>query len=175
MSRLKEAFDFMKTKHGVQTRKTGGYYFEHPRRVASYVVRYKDSYQIEDLMIIALLHDVLEDTSCSYGDIMNEFGERVADIVYDVTDELGKNRMQRHEKTYPKTVKNDEAIIVKLCDRMANMIHSVGNRKKCKMYLREYKGFKTALYAESSEECPYQSKMWETVDELYNKIKKETK
>jgi len=124
MSRLKDAFDFMKTKHGIQTRKTGGYYFEHPRRVASYVVMYKDSYQIEDLMIIALLHDVLEDTTATYEQIRNKFGKMIADTVLEVTSDgeemalMGGKRLYLAEKMVNMS---SYALVIKLCDRLDNV------------------------------------------------------
>ena len=124
MSRLKEAFDFMKTKHGIQTRKTGGYYFEHPRRVASYVVRYKDSYQIEDLMIIALLHDVLEDTTATYDQVKTRFGKMVADTVLEVTSDGEEMKAMGGKRVYlaDKMVHmSSYALVVKLCDRLDNI------------------------------------------------------
>jgi (p)ppGpp synthase/HD superfamily hydrolase len=96
--------------------------------------------------IACILHDVIEDTACNYNDIVNEFGVMVADIVYDVTDELGKTRTNRHYKTYSKIAGNEKAIAVKLCDRIANMFECTHNKKKRDMYLDEYNDFKEALY-----------------------------
>ena len=141
MSRLKEAFDFMKTKHGIQTRKTGGYYFEHPRRVASYVVRYKDSYQIEDLMIIALLHDVLEDTNATYEQVEAKFGKMVADTVVEVTSDgevmkdMGGKRLYLADKMVHMS---SYALVIKLCDRLDNIsdLDSMGEDFKAR-YTKE--------------------------------------
>jgi len=141
MSKLKEAMDFMKTKHGIQTRKTGGYYFEHPRRVASYVVMYKDSYQIEDLMIIALLHDVLEDTTATYEQIKRKFGKMVADTVVEVTSvgedmvEAGGKRLYLAQKMIDMS---SYALVVKLCDRLDNVadLDKMGDEFK-KRYTKE--------------------------------------
>lgn len=141
MSRLKEAFDFMKTKHGIQTRKTGGYYFEHPRRVASYVVMYKDSYQIEDLMIIALLHDVLEDTNATYEQINRKFGRMVADTVEELTsigDDMvaaGGKRLYLANKMIDMS---SYALVIKLCDRLDNIsdLASMGEEFKVR-YTKE--------------------------------------
>jgi len=141
MSRLKEAMDFMKTKHGIQTRKTGGYYFEHPRRVASYVVRYKDSYQIEDLMIIALLHDVLEDTTATYEQIETKFGKMVADTVQEVTS-IGKDMVDAGGKRLYLAGKmvhmTSYALVIKLCDRLDNIsdLDSMGEEFKVR-YTKE--------------------------------------
>ena len=123
-TRLKDAFDFMKTKHGIQTRKTGGYYFEHPRRVASYVVRFKDSYQIEDLIIIALLHDVLEDTTATYKQIKRKFGEMVADTVLEVTSDGDDMALAGGKRLYlasKMVYMSSYALVIKLCDRLDNV------------------------------------------------------
>ena len=54
-------------------------------------------------LIAAWLHDILEDSSVSYNDIKKLFGEEIAEITYCVTDELGRGRKEKKEKTYPKT------------------------------------------------------------------------
>lgn len=75
---------------------------------------------LESLFAACYLHDVIEDCNVTYNDLVGVVGVKVADIVYDVTSELGKNRKERNEKTYPKIYKNPAAQIVKLCDRIAN-------------------------------------------------------
>lgn len=56
----------------------------------------------ESIIISCILHDVLEDTDISYNDIKKSFGIEVAEIVYNVTNELGRNRQESKMKTYPK-------------------------------------------------------------------------
>jgi (p)ppGpp synthase/HD superfamily hydrolase len=81
-----------------------------------------------EIIIAATLHDVIEDGNLSYNDIKKEFGKEIAEIVYAVTDELGRNRKERKEKTYPKIRANWKATVVKICDRIANMKHSAENK-----------------------------------------------
>jgi len=96
----------------------------------------------EDVIAACCLHDVLEDTPLSYNDVKKEFGERIADIVYAVTDELGKNRKERKERTFGKIRANPDAILVKLCDRIANMRNAkYQNQRMYTMYLDEYESF----------------------------------
>ena len=78
----------------------------------------------ESIIIGTILHDTLEDTTLSYNDIKKAFGKEVAEIVYCVTDELGRNRNERKEKTYPKIKANWKATVVKICDRIANITQS---------------------------------------------------
>ncbi len=93
-------------------------------------------------VVAGYLHDVIEDTGVSYNDIKHHFGVEVAEIVFCVTDELGRNRKERKEKTLPKTASNPDAIIVKLADRIANVRHG----GKVKMYSKEHSEFKSFLY-----------------------------
>ena len=90
------------------------------------------------LVMAAYLHDTLEDTLLSYSDIRKEFGERVAEIVYAVTNERGRNRKERHEKTYPKILADEDAITLKIADRIANIEH--GGRL-VGMYRKEWPEF----------------------------------
>jgi len=92
----------------------------------------------------AYLHDAIEDGSISYNKIKNYFGEEVAEMVYCVTDEIGRNRKEKKAKTLPKTASNNDAVIIKLADRIANITHG----GKIDMYAKEYKSFKEALYRE---------------------------
>ena len=100
-----------------------------------------------DVLVACVLHDALEDSELSYNDIKKAFGVEVAEIVYRVTDELGRNRKERKEKTYPKIKSNYKAVIVKICDRIANMTHSKEyNKPMFKMYQKEHKDFFDNLY-----------------------------
>lgn len=96
----------------------------------------------ESIIVASALHDVLEDTDLSYNDIKKAFGEEIAEIVYAVTDEMGRNRNERKMKTYPKIKDNWKATAVKICDRIANMKHSSQyNKELHKMYQKEYSAF----------------------------------
>ena len=97
------------------------------------------------------LHDTLEDTSTKYSELVEEFGKEVADIVYAVTDEKGRNRAERHRKTYPGIVMaGDNAVTVKLCDRISNMAYSIRskNKSKLRMYVDEDLTFREFLYTD---------------------------
>lgn len=100
----------------------------------------------ENIIIACYLHDTLEDTPLSYNDLKKAFNEEVAEIVYCVTDELGRNRKERKSNTYPKIKANWKATVVKICDRIANVMHSkVYNRDLYSMYQKEHDDFKRNL------------------------------
>jgi (p)ppGpp synthase/HD superfamily hydrolase len=120
------------------------------------------------LYICAWLHDVIEDTKVTHEQIRREFGAEVANIVWAVTDETGKNRAERHVKTYPKIRANPKAVILKLADRIANVRRCVdtGNEKLLRMYRDEYPGFRDALRGPKNAAIPRNSEMWAELDRL---------
>lgn len=100
----------------------------------------------ESILIACALHDSIEDDGVSYNDIKKAFGQEIAEIVFAVTDELGRNRIERKSKTYPKIQANWKATVVKICDRIANAEHSKQySRSKFQMYQNEHETFCTML------------------------------
>ena len=108
-------------------------------------------------IVAGYLHDVIEDGTVSYSDIREYFGAEIAEMVYCVTDELGRNRKERKSKTLPKTSSNKDAVVVKLADRIANIQHG----GKIEMYAKEYQMFKDALYTEDQDEV-----LWKHLEKL---------
>lgn len=99
------------------------------------------------------LHDAIEDGAISYNKIKKHFGVEVAEIVYCVTDEIGRNRAEKKRKTLPKTASNEDAIIIKLADRIANICHG----GKVDMYAKEFDTFYQSLYTPN----PIARPLWE--------------
>lgn len=97
----------------------------------------------ERLLISAPLHDILEDTDISYDEIKREFGLDVAECVYAVTDELGRNRRERKRKSYPKLRDYGPAHFLKIADRKANIKSCIKEEKfgMFLMYRKEQKDF----------------------------------
>ena len=71
----------------------------------------------EDLKVIALLHDVLEDTAVKYETLENLFGKRIADAV----DALTRKDGEAYEAFIDRVCRNDLARLVKLADLEHNM------------------------------------------------------
>lgn len=100
----------------------------------------------DEIIVGCYLHDSMEDGDLSYNDIKKAFGESVAEIVFAVTDELGRNRKERKEKTYPKIKVNWKATVVKICDRIANVRQSKEyNNDLFSMYKKEHADFVDGL------------------------------
>lgn len=120
----------------------------------------------ESIVVACCLHDTLEDSDLSFNDIKKSFGEEVAEIVYCVTDELGRNRKERKSKTYPKIQANWKATVVKICDRIANITQSKNhNRELFKMYQKENDIFRRELMC---KDHPHNetNKAWEKLNTL---------
>lgn len=144
-------------------------YIYHLKRVAEIAERLGFD---EPIVVACILHDTLEDTSLSYNNIKKEFGIEVAEIVFAVTDELGRNRTERHIKTYPKIYTNWKAVAVKLCDRIANLSESISSDNKMStLYLLEYANFVKGVKNPEHTQ-PELLKAW---DELEKLVENETK
>jgi len=124
------------------------------------------SYSVSLLYIVRIAlsgHDLLEDARLSYNDIKNlvckEFGntiaeEILAEIIYCLTDEKGKNRAERkNEKYYNELKENKLAIFVKLADIAANTLYSkLTGSSMYEKYKKEFPAFKEKVYVEEYEE-----------------------
>lgn len=116
-----------------------------------------------DVVIAACwLHDTIEDCRVTYNDIKSEFGEEIAEIVYALTNEKGRNRKERaNEKYYKGIVDTPFATFVKLCDRAANIKYSLENKSGMyKKYKQEHSDFILSLGATG---C---SAIWTYIDSL---------
>jgi guanosine-3',5'-bis(diphosphate) 3'-pyrophosphohydrolase len=96
-------------------------YINHPLEVASLVAEATHG-KDPDLVIAALLHDAIEDCEVPYELIAREFGERVASLVKEVTDDKTLAKEERKEeqiKTAGK--KSKDAKLIKLADKTSNL------------------------------------------------------
>ena len=122
---VRTAFDFARTAHAGQTRKSGDPFIEHPVSVAEVLA----SCGLDDVTIAAaLLHDVVEDTEVSLDDIREQFGEAVAHLIDGVT-KLERIRFgtkaEQQAATIRKMViamaKDVRVLFIKLADRLHNV------------------------------------------------------
>ena len=147
----------------------GQYYSEnlpytyHLREVVSVLTRF--GFTDPTIITAAWLHDTIEDTTRSYNDIKKAFGVDVAELVYAVTSELGRNRTERNDKTYPKLVAfGERAVTLKLADRIANLESGLAQPGgKSDMYRKEFAHFEEMLRPVCSDKC---EPMWAHVRRL---------
>ncbi len=96
-------------------------YFSHPVRVAL-VVATTFGCTDEAVLAAALLHDVLEDTTGDYDDLLERFGERVAGLVSALSKDDRLVEPQR-EAEYDRRLSDApwEARLIKLADVLDNL------------------------------------------------------
>ena len=117
------AYRFAKEAHGDQKRKyTGDPYITHPVRVAQLVAAVTDDVE---MICAALLHDVVEDTEVTIGDIDSAgFGVSIAILVNDLTDiskpSDGNRATRKHIDRMHTAQASRRAKTVKLADLIDN-------------------------------------------------------
>ncbi len=122
---LSKAFYYAKKAHEGQKRASGEEYFTHPVAVAQILIDLGMDYHS---VAASFLHDVIEDTPVSEGDIKEEFGEEILELVVGVT-KLDKIEFKSQEeeqaenfkKIFVSMAKDIRVIIIKLADRLHNM------------------------------------------------------
>ncbi len=125
VERLTRAYDYAREHHGEQLRASGDPYYSHPVAVA---VLLADLRLDETTIIAGLLHDTVEDTRATLGDIRDVFGDDVADLVRGVT-KLTRLEYRSEETKQAEnfqrfilaTVNDIRVLLVKLADRLHNM------------------------------------------------------
>ncbi len=115
---------------------------------------------------VAYLHDVLEDTDATPGELVREFGQRVADCVALLTDEPGSRRERKaksHARLAGAASGLETALVVKVADRLANLRGCVrsDNGKLLRMYCGEHAEFRAAVYRPGL--CEH---LWEEMEEI---------
>lgn len=122
---IKKAYEFAKTKHEGQFRKSGEAYIYHPMNVALILTTIYADYET---ISAGLLHDVLEDCDCTVEEMENAFGSEITKLVKGVTKLSKINFSTENEYLidyYKKIIvgmsEDVRVIIVKLADRLHNM------------------------------------------------------
>lgn len=114
---------FAALKHREQRRKNLAKdpYINHPISVANYI---SNIGKVDDIEVLqaALLHDVLEDTMTTEGEIESKFGTSVLNIVRDVTDDTSLPKLERKlaQISHGPEICT-KAKIVKLADKLDNL------------------------------------------------------
>lgn len=121
---VRKAFDIANFAHNGSRRKSGEPYILHPIEVAK--IASSEIGLGATSVICALLHDVVEDTDTSLGDIADMFGEQIAQIIDGLTkikDALKTEAGQAENfKKIILTLADDvRVILLKMSDRLHNM------------------------------------------------------
>ena len=122
---LNRAYVFSMKAHGSQTRASGDPFFSHPLEVAGILTSLKlDSASV----VTGLLHDTVEDTLATLGEIEEGFGSEISRLVDGVTKlsqfelQSDKSRQAENFRKFLLAMSEDiRVLIVKLADRLHNM------------------------------------------------------
>ena len=122
---INRAYHMAAEAHRNQKRSSGESYIFHPMAVAKIVA---DIGLDETSVVAALLHDAVEDTEITLGDVTEHFGDDVAWIVDGVT-KLERIRFDSREAQQAATMrkmlvamaKDLRVLVIKLADRLHNM------------------------------------------------------
>ena len=173
----KKAFEFAERKHKGQKRKyTGDEYIEHPKQVAE---KLRESGASEEHIIAALLHDTVEDTETTIEEVRKEFGDKVANLVEELTDiytkeaHPDKNRKARKKAEAERLSKaSPEAQTIKLADMINNTSSIVENDEKFgKVYIEEAEALLAAL---TKGDKALQKELREVLDKAKKDLQKPT-
>lgn len=151
---LLRAYYFAQEKHKGQTYGDGSEPFTtHLREVVNEIANnfnvlalvmgdFPDRQEVE---AAGWLHDTLEDTDTTREELVQNFGDEIAEWVWCVTDSEGNNRKEKKRNTWHKIRSNKVSTFIKLCDRLANSKRSIGTKFE-DMYRKEFPLFEAALF-----------------------------
>ncbi len=125
VDRIKRAYLFSEKCHVGQMRQSGDPYITHPLAVANILA---DMRMDPESLMAGLLHDVIEDTGVTKGQISRRFGRTVAELV-DGVSKLGEiesaSRAEQQAESFQKMTlamsRDIRVMLVKLADRLHNM------------------------------------------------------
>ena len=122
---LARAYQFSDRAHAGQRRKNGDPFVTHCIEVAKILA----DLQLDSVTVASgLIHDVIEDTDITLGDVEREFGREIAQIVDGLTKigdlpmtSLQERQVENYRKLLLSIAKDVRVIMVKLADRLHNM------------------------------------------------------
>jgi guanosine-3',5'-bis(diphosphate) 3'-pyrophosphohydrolase len=123
MNRLLAAALFAAEKHSAQRRKNAAAtpYLNHPIEVAEHLANV-GGVTDEVILIAALLHDTVEDTDTTREEIADRFGEGVASLVMECTDDKRLDKAERKRlQILHASHKSPGAKLIKIADKTCNL------------------------------------------------------
>jgi GTP pyrophosphokinase len=150
-SLISRAYFFAEASHKGQKRLSGEPYFNHCLKASQYLA----DWGLDEITVAAgLLHDVIEDTSCTLEELDKNFGPEIMSLVDGVT-KLGHVKYRGDEKqkeNIRKLIlaisKDLRVIFIKLADRLHNMqtLKSLPLEKQKRISLETYEIYASLAY-----------------------------
>jgi (p)ppGpp synthase/HD superfamily hydrolase len=146
IAEVEKGICYAKYYHGDQKRDSGDPYYSHPLEVANMVAGYLPR---TDMIITAILHDTIEDTTLTKEEIIEAFGVKVAEQVCDLT-RIKEGRIKISSAQMIEDLwigKKLDVLMIKIFDRLHNMqtISSKSPEKIKKIAEETIKNFLIAL------------------------------
>ena len=123
ISLLLRALSFAAEKHRHQRRKDkdASPYINHPIALAS-VLSHEGGVTDTHILCAALLHDTIEDTQTTPGELDEAFGPKIKNLVLEVTDDKKLPRAERKRFQIEHAARaSHDAKLVKLADKICNL------------------------------------------------------
>ncbi len=123
---IQRAADFAAKAHAGALRKGSNMpYIVHPKEVAAIVAVMTTD---PEVIAAAYLHDVIEDTSVSYEELVENFGRRVADLVLAESEDKSRTWMERKQATIDQLrVARRENKLIAFGDKLSNLRSTAGD------------------------------------------------
>lgn len=141
-------------------------YVHHVIRVAEHITKHydhRDDYQ--SLRVIALLHDVLEDTWMTEEDLRNHYDDTIVDGVVALTHDKSLPSDERHEKYKQQLIEGPEsARIVKLADIHDNTYDVMPDEERYQSYLEDSKALLKPLEVDDETYKEQKERMLKIID-----------
>ncbi|MGI8632475.1 MAG: HD domain-containing protein, partial [Solirubrobacterales bacterium] len=162
---IEQAFAWAADRHRSQKRQSGELFITHPVQVASICA----GLRLDTAAVCAaLLHDTVEDTPASLGEVNETFGDEIAQLVDGVTKLTGISFQSRDEKqaeNYRKMMvamaSDVRVILIKLADRLHNM-RTLGAMAKQKQIDKAHETLE--IYAPFAHRLGIHAIKWELED-----------
>jgi len=129
---LLKAIAFAADKHRNQRRKDADAspYINHPIALANTLAN-EGGISNESALCAAILHDTIEDTETTKEELIANFGEKIANIVMEVTDDKELPKAERKLLQIEHAAHaSHEAKLVKLADKISNLRDLLGSPPK---------------------------------------------
>ena len=123
LSTILKALDFAAKKHRDQRRKDSNAtpYINHPIELAELLVN-EAGINNPDVIIAAILHDTVEDTETTVEELQEVFGNEIAEVVAEVTDDKSLPKAERKRlQVENAAASSHNARLVKLADKICNL------------------------------------------------------
>ena len=135
-AQIVSAIKIAKRSHKGQKRDEGQDYIIHPLRMANILI-FELLKKDRDLIISAILHDVIEDSNTTLKEIKEKFGKKVAELVSKLTrDKIKETKKEKFQKLIKES---KEVRLLKAIDWLDNLRSFPHRKIKDKRFFRHIK------------------------------------